>query len=113
MPVGDVEIKGPGRLPAFVYIVLCIYLGTGLLVVVAAIISHRNRQKQIFKKNYPLVKVQLATWAVLVTGGIILSIVYRLDIGLLLILLAQFLPRGFAKSASKEDKSDVTSELSS
>jgi len=111
MPVGDVEITEPGKLPTFVYIVLCMYLGASLLLVMAVVISHRYKQKQSLKKHYPFMKVQLAVWVVIITGGIVLAVEYRLDIGLLLILLAQFLPRGFAKSASKEDKSSVASEL--
>ena len=105
MPAEDVQITGPGKLPAFVYIVLGMYLGGGLLIVAAVIISHRYRLKRMNKKNYPLVKVQFAVWGAFVITGIALAIGYRLEIGLLLILLAQLLPRGFIKSTLKENKS--------
>jgi hypothetical protein len=109
MPVGDVEITEPGKLPAFIYIVLCIYLGVGLFIVTAVIISHRYSRRQMHRKIYPLAKVQLATWGVLVITGIALAVGYRLEIGLLLILLAQLLPRGFTKSTTKENESNVAS----
>lgn len=105
MPPGNVEITEPGELPAFTYIVLGMYLGGGLLIVTAVIISHRFRLKRMNKKNYPLVKAQLAVWGAFVIAGIVLAIGYRLEIGLLLILLAQLLPRGFTKSTLKENKS--------
>ena len=106
MPAGDVEIRRPGKLPAFVYIVFCTYLGGGLLIVAAVIISHRYRLKRMNKKNYPLLKVQFAVWGLLIITGIAFAIGYRLEVGLLLILLAQLLPRGFtiSKSTSKENK---------
>lgn len=111
MPVGDVEITKPGKLPAFVYIVLCMYLAGGIFIVTAAIISHRYRHKQVHKGNYPLVKVQLAIWGVLIIAGIAFAVGYRLEIGLLLILLAQLLPRSFTKSIPKENESNVVTML--
>ena len=110
-PVGDVEITEPGKLPAFVYVVLCVYLGGGLFTVTAAIISHRHRRKKMHNRNYPLVKVQVAVWGVLILAGIALAIGYQLGIGLLFILLAQLLPRGFKKSNPKENKSNTVSML--
>jgi hypothetical protein len=112
MPVGDIEITKPGKLPAFVYIVLCMYLCGGILIVTAAITHHRYWHKQILKKHYPIVKVQLGMWVALVAGGIILAITYRLDIGLLLVLLAQLLPRGFVKRPPEENESNADSTLS-
>jgi hypothetical protein len=105
MPPGDVEITEPGELPTFIYIVLGMYLGGGLLTITAVIISHRFRLKQMKRKNYPLAKAQLSVWGAFVISGIALATGYRLEVGLLLILLAQLLPRGFTKSTSKENKS--------
>jgi hypothetical protein len=109
MPVGDANITGPGRLPAFVYIVPCLYLGLGIFLLAAAMLSHKHRQKQILRMRFPFEKTQLIIWMGLVIIGMAVTIGYRLDIGILLILLAQLLPRGFVKKTLKE-KVNVTSK---
>jgi len=102
MPVGDAHITGPGKLPLFVYIVPCLYLGLGIFLLAAAMFSHKRRRKQILRMRYPLERTQLIIWMCLVIMGMSISIGYRLDIGLLLILSAQLLPRGFVRKILEE-----------
>lgn len=102
MPVGDVDIKRPGKLPYFVYIVLCLYFAFGVLILLTTYTSFQRQRKQITKKIFPLKNLQVIIWVCLVSMGIILAVGYRLEIGLLLILLAQLLPRGFTKSTLKK-----------
>lgn len=97
MPVGDVEISKAAELPAFVYIATCIYLVGAAFLLMAAFVSHRSRDKQIRKKVFPLEKAQLAIWLGLVVAGIAMAVGYRLEIGVLLILLAQLFPKGLKK----------------
>ena len=109
MPAGYAEMTKSGNLPVFVYIGLCFYLGIGIVSVAAAIVSQRRWGRQILKRRFPLEKGQMIIWAGLVAAGTIIIIRYRLNVGLLLILLAQYLPKGFVKSPPKPERTGVLS----
>lgn len=111
MPVGDVEISRAAKLPAFVYIAPCIYLIGAALLLMAGFVSHRSRDKQIRKKHFPLEKVQLAIWLGLIIAGIAIAVGYRLEIGVLLILLAQLFPRGLKRRTPQENQSTKPSTV--
>jgi uncharacterized membrane protein len=102
MPVGDVEIKQANDLPRLVYIVPCIFLTAGFLQLLSAALSHRRRAGQIYTKHYPYKRIQLIIWAALVVSGIIILVIHLSVIGILFILLAQFLPKGLAKQPEND-----------
>ncbi len=102
MPVGDVEIKQANTLPKLVYIVPCVFLALGFLQFFSAAVSHRRRTRKISAKHYPFEKIQLIIWAALIISGIIIIIFHRPEIGVLLLLTAQFLPKGFIKQSGND-----------
>ena len=94
MPVAGVEIKIGGKIPVFVYCALAVYLLVGAVGILATLFTLRRWRKR--SSSEPLVcgTVQLSLWCILVAGGVILFVAEVLYAGVLLILLAQFLPKG-------------------
>jgi hypothetical protein len=90
---GTVITKG-GCLPPLVFCALALYAGIGFLLVLIALITLRRWKKRIAKDRLPYGILQVAVWISLSLIGVILCVTYELRYGLLLILLAQLLPRG-------------------
>lgn len=101
-PVRGAEITVGGSMPALVYFALALYLGIGIVSVLAAFAILKRRKKQISGKYIPLENIQIAIWLMLLIAGIIFSAAYSLAVGLILILLAQFLPWGRKKTARQK-----------
>ncbi|MBN2019103.1 MAG: hypothetical protein JW749_02630 [Sedimentisphaerales bacterium] len=93
-------------LPAAVYWMLGLYIFVGATTVMAAILALRKWEKTASKKVYRFQRAQLILWCILIITGIVLAVRNDLFYGLLLILLAQLLPR-FAK----KERAQVTSTL--
>lgn len=98
-PAKGVEMITGGRLPLFTYLVLAAYLTAGIILLAGIFV--RLKRKKVLQKHIPFEKTQLAIWAILVTTGVFVYITRGGFIGLLLILLAQFLPKSF-KRITKE-----------
>ncbi len=91
-----VVVKG-GHLPAVVYVTLGLYPLAGLTLVLAMLQSLKQWEKTASKNIFRLEWLQVTIWAALLATGIITATCVNLFCGLLLILLAQLLPR-FAKN---------------
>jgi hypothetical protein len=94
MPADAVEIKTGRTLPLFVFCVLAAYMLCGIFGILAAIFSLKRWKKRFLPEHVVLEKTQLAFWCLLVAAGVLLSIWGVLYLGVLLILLGQFLPKG-------------------
>jgi hypothetical protein len=93
-PVGDVEFPEAGPLPGFVYILLAGYFGTGLLLVLLSLKRIRDWRRRRTDHPVPLASIQLSLWAVMIAVGCIVAFTHSVAIGAILLLIAQFLPRG-------------------
>lgn len=93
MPVAGVEIVKGGDLPGFVYLATGLYLLVGVFIILAALLTLRKSLQKIDKVSVPLEKLQYNIWAGLVILGIIISLTFNLALGVMLLLLSQFLPR--------------------
>ena len=102
-PMEGSEITIGSHVPVIVYLALASYLGIGIVSVLAAFATLRRRKKQVSKKRIPLGNIQIAAWIILLTAGVAVSATYNLAAGLLLILLAQFLPRGRKKTVGENN----------
>jgi len=100
-PVGDVPLKQDATLPGCVYLAILGYFGAGLFLVAIQIRTFQRQRRTMFRERTRAAPVQLTLWVVLVTGGLFVAVTYNLFIGLLLLLCAQFLPRG-ARTAESE-----------
>jgi hypothetical protein len=94
VPAKGTPVTKGTYLPLFVFCSLAIYLGCGLLLILASWYSFKRWKKHIAKDQLPHGNVQVVIWIGLVLAGFIVCLTYELRYGLLLILLAQLLPRG-------------------
>jgi hypothetical protein len=94
MPAEGLEIRTGGKLPGIVYVAVMLYFAIGVLVTLAALARFRRWRRRTPRQGVPLAQIQLVIWMILVATGISVSVGHSLSVGLLLILLAQFLPRG-------------------
>jgi hypothetical protein len=94
VPAEGTMITKGNYLPPLMFCSLAIYLGCGLLLILASLYSFRRWKKRIAKDRLPYGSVQLAVWISLILIGAIVCVTYELRFGLLLILLAQLLPQG-------------------
>lgn len=94
VPPEDLEIRTGGELPGCVYLGLILYLGIGVVCMSAFWMVFRNWRRRASKEPIVFEKLQLAVWILLVVTGLVVAVSYRLPIGLLFILAAQFLPVG-------------------
>jgi len=79
------------------FIVLAGYFLVGLVLILAALLRVR-RWRRTQKANVPAGNVQLAVWAILVVGGAITAIMWHVVAGLIMLLCAQFIPKGRTKT---------------
>jgi hypothetical protein len=93
-PVADVAINKGGYLPGCVYLGLLGYLASGLLLLIIEIRTFRRWRRTASAMCIPAAPVQLTVWILLVAAGMTTAIACNLFVGLLLVLCAQFLPRG-------------------
>ena len=104
MPQGEPIVAQETRLPAIVYWMLALYMLVGVTMVAAAIMMLKNWQKNLSKKVFRFQKAQLIIWAALVVAGFVLVILNNLFYGLLLILIAQLLPRFTRITIKRQDE---------
>jgi hypothetical protein len=100
MPAEGTEIKPASNLPGCVYWVLIAFLAAGILPVLASLAALRSWRKRTLPGSAPFARTQLALWVILVVAGIVVGFTHSMILGLLLLLLGQFLPRGERKTAS-------------
>jgi len=93
-PVGKLPVKKGGRLPGCIYLLLTGYFGVGLLLISTPVLQFRPWRRDIPRKPIPLARAQFTIWAILVVAGIAVGLAWKLPVGILLLLFAQFLPRG-------------------
>lgn len=89
----QMKVRQGGSIPGIAYLALLCYLGIGLAAAVSAIRGFAGWRKNKPQLSVPWSTLQLVFWLVLLTGGSILLVLGNLPLGLLLVLLAQFLPR--------------------
>lgn len=104
MPAEAVQIKTGGSVPGIVYIAMMLSFAVGVLVTLAALARFNRWRRRLPRRTVPLAEVQLGIWIILVAAGIALSVTRSLTAGLLLILLAQLLPRGAARAEAAPEK---------
>jgi len=92
-PAAGAAISGGGRIPLVVYLALCLYVFLGLSCIVSAFGSVRRWRKRLPNSHIPAPHWQLGLWAALLVSGIAGALCFNKPIGILIILLAQFLPR--------------------
>jgi hypothetical protein len=97
-PVEGSEITIGGHVPAFVYLALALYLGVGLILMLAAFMRVSRWKKHKFERHIPLANTQIVIWMFLLVVGIALLATCDFAVGLLLTLLAQLLPRDREKA---------------
>jgi hypothetical protein len=99
-PVDDVPVIEGGRLPGVAYTVLLVYFGMALVLLVVEVRTIRRLGQRIPEQRIPAAQTQFAIWTLLLVAGIAVAIVRNPFVGLILVLLAQFLPQS-AKPAAK------------
>ena len=90
---GSKLIPASTRMPWFAGLMIAIYLGTGLLIIAAAVRSLGRWQRGGSRWNVPLLRAQSAVWAILILAGGISLVIGRALPGFLLLLSAQLFPR--------------------
>jgi hypothetical protein len=96
IPSKNLEITMSNQMPTFVYLILAAYMGTGIVIVSAAIFTLKRWKRQS-KKNIPLEKIQSTVWAFLVIISVALCARHNFAAGFILLLSAQFLPRSYGR----------------
>jgi hypothetical protein len=99
MPVDGVEIKTGTMIPLFVYLVIACYVLMGAAGISATVLTLRRCKRRFSPESAPLGNMQFKLWCILVAGGIVLFIAGILYAGVMLLLLAQFLPKGEKRRA--------------
>jgi hypothetical protein len=82
------------------YTVLLVYFGMALVLLVVEVRTIRRLGQRIPEQRIPAAQTQFAIWTLLLVAGIAVAIVRNPFVGLILVLLAQFLPQS-AKPAAK------------
>jgi hypothetical protein len=88
------------EMPPIVYFMIALYVLIGIIMVVSGFLTLRQWRKTSSTKVFRFQKVQLIIWLILVVAGFVLLVINDLFYGLLLILLAQLLPK-FARPIIK------------
>jgi hypothetical protein len=96
-PVVEADAAEGGRIPLVVYLGVLFYLGAGALCIIPAVGSVVRWRKRAPQCDFPLPKVQLAIWVVLLLGGVIVLLLSNVVVGAAFLLAAQLLPRGEKK----------------
>jgi hypothetical protein len=105
MPQDMPIIPNKVEVPAFVYCILGLLLLIGILIILAAARGMRKWRNNSSGKLVCFPRTQLIVWASLIIAGIVLVIESKLFYGILLILVAQWLPR-FAKTEACDKNQD-------
>lgn len=92
-PITDIYVIAKNRLPFIVYLILFLYLFTGLACIGFAIRSIKRWQRQFPSQLFPQPYIQVISWAILILAGILNMIFYYPTIGILILLVARYLPR--------------------
>ncbi len=108
MPQDKAIIAENVSLPVVIYAMLVFYAIIGITTIAAGLITLKGWKKTKSKVTYPLQWIQLIIWAALVISGFIVAVRADLFRGLLLILLAQLLPRFPKKKAACTDSQSST-----
>ncbi|MHC4867600.1 MAG: hypothetical protein ACYTEX_26315, partial [Planctomycetota bacterium] len=93
MPGKEVETTRGTKVPGFVYCALALYLGIGVLAVFASLLGLRRWRKRGCPEPARTKTLQLAVWAALVALAVAFVVADRLVLALLMLMLAQFVPR--------------------
>ncbi|OGV62824.1 MAG: hypothetical protein A2283_02655 [Lentisphaerae bacterium RIFOXYA12_FULL_48_11] len=93
-PVAGVNIVTGGRVPVFVFIlVLFYYWGIGIMAILSAFLSIRSWHRDKETVHITVERLQILTWIILNFSGLAVMYAGYIGAGILLVLLAQFLPR--------------------
>jgi hypothetical protein len=93
LPVEGVKIKTGGSMPGFVYLVLALQFGVGLLILTAAILSLRQLRKNHASLVLRWPETQFGIWVGLVVACIVFLFCGKMLIAMLLLVCAQLFPR--------------------
>jgi hypothetical protein len=97
-PVAKIIDSSKGTLPFVVYIGISVYAVFGLALLGFAIASIKNwHTKRLARYYFPKSRLQLIGWFILIIAGLIVFSYLNSVVGVILVFLAQFLPRGRAK----------------
>ncbi|MBN1515738.1 hypothetical protein JXA32_04125 [Candidatus Sumerlaeota bacterium] len=107
-PAPGLSSKTGGHIPPICYAMLAVYFLPGLLLLASAVRKFRSISSKS-ALTYPLEKLQLVLWVVVVTSSIISAIVIPLRVTLVLLLFASMLPLGFRRKKKREDEPDAQS----
>ena len=105
--IKDAEIRTNGHLPIFTYLILVLYLTAGIVPLLAISVTIKRLRRQVSQKPIPFENIQLAIWTIFVTAGVLFCVFHNVTVGLLLILLTQFLPRGYGRIVRESKKKCV------
>jgi hypothetical protein len=92
-PVGGMEIVKGGLIPRIVYVFLVIYIGVGFLLILGQLLALRRWRRREPQSYIPITSIQIVIWLVITLTGIVLIFTYSLAYGILLLFIAQLLPR--------------------
>jgi len=93
-PVAGVKVVTGGRIPGFVYIVVIVfYWVIGIAAVWSAVAGIRRLRCCGVTAIFPLEQFQVAVWLVLYLAAAITILTGHIGAGIIVALLAQFLPR--------------------
>ena len=100
-PVDGVPEVHGGEVPLLVYLLLLGYFGVGGGMVFAAV---RSMRKPIASRPHvPALKAQTIAWALLSACGVLAVLLLSTAVGILLLLLAQLLPRALKRPAVQRE----------
>jgi hypothetical protein len=92
-PLAGTITPASGRLPFVVYVGISFYACVGGAGIVWAIMGVRRWRERVSELHFPAPRLQLSLWLALVLSGVVVALCFSAAIGVLLLLLAQPLPR--------------------
>ena len=102
-PPENYEVISEGTIPLFVYIYLSLYLFVGILLITLSVILIRRWHKKTTGLSYKYEKIQMILWMILICIGFSFLAINKFVIGIIMLILAQIIPRGRVKSINKEE----------
>lgn len=93
LTTNDFNIQAERHLPLSVIFGLIFYALSGVIIILAAATIIKCFRRQTSDKYYPLAWVQFCVWCLLITSGLLAAQAIAFTFGLIIVLLAQLLPR--------------------
>ncbi len=103
MPNQNTKITICNKSPFFVHLILAVYLGIGITIMWAVVVTVKRWITKTSKKTILLEKTQLVIWVFLVIISVTLLVTRNLAAGLILLVSVQLLPQSRRTNATYTD----------